>query len=65
VPAGCILVSESGINTRADVVRLERAGIRAILVGETLMRASDIGAKLRELLGNSENEVPGDRDAGN
>ena len=53
IPADCVLVSESGIHTRADVERLERAGIRAMLVGETLMRATDIGAKLRELLGNT------------
>jgi len=51
VPADCALVSESGIHTRADVERLEQAGIRAMLVGETLMRSADIGAKLRELLG--------------
>jgi indole-3-glycerol phosphate synthase len=53
VPADCILVSESGIHTPGDVARLEQAGIRAILVGETLMRATDIGAKLRELLGSA------------
>jgi indole-3-glycerol phosphate synthase len=52
VPAGCCLVSESGIRTRQDVLRLEAAGVRAILVGETLMRAPDIGAKLKELLGS-------------
>ncbi|MBI3865957.1 MAG: indole-3-glycerol phosphate synthase TrpC [Planctomycetia bacterium] len=51
VPDDCILISESGIHTRADVERLEHAGIHAMLVGETLMRAGDIGAKLRELLG--------------
>jgi indole-3-glycerol phosphate synthase len=51
VPAGCCLVSESGIRTRQDVLRLEAAGVRAILVGETLMRAADIGAKLDELRG--------------
>lgn len=49
VPAECTLVSESGIHTRADVERLLQAGIHAILVGETLMRAPDIGAKLDEL----------------
>jgi indole-3-glycerol phosphate synthase len=52
VPDDCTLISESGIHTRADVERLEQAGIRAMLVGETLMRAGDVGAKLRELLGN-------------
>jgi indole-3-glycerol phosphate synthase len=52
IPDDCILISESGIHTRADVKRLEQAGIHAILVGETLMGANDIGAKLRELLDN-------------
>jgi indole-3-glycerol phosphate synthase len=52
VPATTLLVSESGIQTRDDIERLERAGIGAILVGETLMRAPDIGAKVRELLGS-------------
>jgi indole-3-glycerol phosphate synthase len=46
-----VLVSESGIKTRADVERLAAAGVRGILVGETLMRAPDIAAKARELLG--------------
>jgi len=47
----CCLVSESGIRTRQDVLRLEAAGVRAVLVGETLMRVPDIGAKLDELRG--------------
>ena len=51
VPAECCLVSESGIHTRQDVVRLQEAGVRAVLVGETLMRAPDVGAKLDELRG--------------
>ncbi len=51
VPADACLVSESGIRTRADVERLRAAGVRAVLVGETLMRAPDVGAKLRELRG--------------
>jgi indole-3-glycerol phosphate synthase len=51
VPADCCLVSESGICTRADVLRLQSAGVRAVLVGESLMRADDIGAKLDELRG--------------
>lgn len=51
VPAETLLVSESGIRSRDDVLRLEQAGVRAILVGETLMRAENVGAKVDELLG--------------
>ncbi len=51
VPPGCCLVSESGIRSREDVLRLQAAGVRAVLVGETLMRAPDVGAKLDELRG--------------
>ena len=50
VPRETLLVSESGIRNREDVLRLQDAGVRAILVGETLMRAEDIGAKIDELL---------------
>ena len=46
-----IVVSESGIRTRDDVVQLQQAGVDAILVGETLMREKDIGKKVKELLG--------------
>jgi indole-3-glycerol phosphate synthase len=46
-----LLVAESGIHTRADVERLARCGARAILVGESLMRQADLGAKVRELIG--------------
>jgi indole-3-glycerol phosphate synthase len=51
LPPDTILVGESGIRTAADVARLAAAGAHAILVGETLMRASSPGAALRELLG--------------
>jgi Indole-3-glycerol phosphate synthase len=46
-----LLVAESGVDTRADVERLARCGARAILVGESLMRESNMSAKIRELLG--------------
>lgn len=49
VPPGVILVSESGVRTAADMHRLARAGARAVLVGETLMRAPDIGRALDAL----------------
>jgi indole-3-glycerol phosphate synthase len=51
MPPDCCLVSESGIRTRDDVLRLQAGGIRAVLVGETLMRAPDVGAQLDELRG--------------
>jgi indole-3-glycerol phosphate synthase len=51
VPPEVTLVGESGIRTRADVERLGRAGVHAVLVGETLMRAPDRAAAVRELLG--------------
>ena len=46
-----ILVAESGIHTRADVERLRQCGADAILVGESLMRETDISSKIQELLG--------------
>lgn len=51
IPADCIVVSESGIRSRQDVERLEAAGVRAMLVGETLMARPDIGSAVDELLG--------------
>lgn len=49
--AECLLVAESGIQTRADVTRLQAAGAGAILVGESLMRGGDIASKAKELVG--------------
>ncbi len=46
-----LLVAESGIHSRADVQRLATCGSGAILVGESLMRHSDIPVKVRELIG--------------
>ena len=51
VPDDRIVVTESGINSRADIEQLMEAGIHCFLIGEALMRAEDIGGKLRELLG--------------
>jgi len=45
-----LCVSESGIKTKDDVMRLSKAGVDAVLVGTALMAAKDIGAKVRELL---------------
>ncbi len=49
VPAGHIVVSESGIHNRNDVVRLQKCGVNAFLVGEALMTATNIPAKIKEL----------------
>jgi indole-3-glycerol phosphate synthase len=51
VPADRLAVAESGIATRSHVERAVRAGAAAVLVGESLMRADDPGARLRELRG--------------
>jgi len=44
-----VLVSESGIHTKQDLKKLAEAGVRAVLIGESLMRSDDIGAKVKEL----------------
>jgi indole-3-glycerol phosphate synthase len=51
IPEGVAVVSESGISTAAQLRELHGAGVQAVLVGETLMRAADPEAALRELLG--------------
>jgi indole-3-glycerol phosphate synthase len=51
VPAGKTVVSESGFSTREQLDDLERVGVDAVLVGESLMRAGDIGAATRTLTG--------------
>ena len=49
-PKGTLLVSESGINSHADLQRLSRSGIRTFLVGESLMRQDNIADATRALL---------------
>jgi indole-3-glycerol phosphate synthase len=51
IPAGRVIVSESGIDSRADIDALQHLGINAALVGESLLRASDLEGKVRELSG--------------
>jgi indole-3-glycerol phosphate synthase len=50
IPDGCVAVSESGIRNHADLMRMQRAGFDAFLVGEHLMTAPDAGAGLTQLL---------------
>ena len=50
IPSDTVAISESGIRDAADVRRVRAAGINAVLVGETLMRAKNVPAKLAELL---------------
>jgi len=49
IPAGCLAVSESGFFTAAEVRAVAAAGAHAVLVGEALVRATDVAAKVREL----------------
>jgi indole-3-glycerol phosphate synthase len=49
IPPGPLTVSESGLASGADVARVVAAGAHAVLVGETLLRAGDVAAKVREL----------------
>jgi indole-3-glycerol phosphate synthase len=49
LPPDAVVVGESGVHTRADVERLHRAGVRAVLVGEAFMTAPDVAAKMAEL----------------
>lgn len=50
IPADKVVVSESGIYSREDVMRLQEAGVQTMLVGESLMRSPDIGEQVRHLL---------------
>jgi indole-3-glycerol phosphate synthase len=50
LPDSAIVVSESGVSTRADAQRLKKAGANALLVGESLMKSGDAKAAIEELL---------------
>jgi len=52
VPAGRMIVSESGLSTAADLAEMARVGARCFLIGESLMRQNDVTAATRALLAN-------------
>jgi indole-3-glycerol phosphate synthase len=54
IPTGKTVVSESGFSTREQLDELDRVGVDAVLIGETLMRADDVEAACRELTGGGE-----------
>lgn len=56
IPADKIIITESGINTRADVLLMLQHQIKTFLIGETFMREVDPGKKLAELIGEFNNE---------
>ncbi|MBI3602695.1 MAG: indole-3-glycerol phosphate synthase TrpC [Candidatus Omnitrophica bacterium] len=51
IPKGKIIVAESGLKTHQDVKSVQEAGAHAVLIGETFMRAPDIGGKIKEIMG--------------
>jgi indole-3-glycerol phosphate synthase len=59
VPAGKTVVSESGFSTREQLDELERVGVDAVLIGETLMRAPEPEVALRDLTGHGEGAEEG------
>jgi len=52
-PPGCTFVAESGLRTHADLAAMAERGVRCFLVGESLMRAADLAAATRALLGTA------------
>ena len=51
---GKIVVAESGIDSYQDVKKMKSLGVNAVLVGESIMRAENIGEKIKELMGINE-----------
>jgi indole-3-glycerol phosphate synthase len=50
IPSENIVVSESGINSRDDIKKMKECKVNAVLVGEALVTAKDIPAKMKELM---------------
>ncbi len=62
IPEGKIIVSESGINSSGEITRMRRAGVAAFLIGTSLMKATDISTKLKELMGRPDDPDDDDDD---
>jgi len=50
IPEGTLIVSESGIDSKKEIISLRERGVHAFLIGEALMKETDAGKKLRELI---------------
>jgi len=55
IPAGVCIVAESGIHTRENVAKLAAAGVDAMLVGESLVTAENVGEKVRSFVNFQKN----------
>ena len=51
IPQGMVVVGESGITSREDILKMMEFGVNAVLIGESLVTADDISAKIKELMG--------------
>jgi indole-3-glycerol phosphate synthase len=51
IPQGTVIVAESGLKTNDDIKKVQDAGAHAVLIGETFMRAQNIGDKIKEVMG--------------
>jgi len=58
IPPDRIVVSESGIKDRGDIDKLRRLGVDAVLIGESLLSAPDIAARMKELIGIHGSGIP-------
>jgi len=65
IPADRIVVSESGIKDRSDMEKMKKWGVDAVLIGESLMSASDIAARMKELIADASPTLATDKSATN
>ena len=52
IPQDKIIICESGINSKADITEMQQHNINSFLIGESLMKSDNIGAKLTQLISN-------------